>query len=1114
MVSCRFIEKKASVAICLTALGLLAFAFVWTPYRHPRFDRRNSSAYRLSSVNTPPTVERLSTTSIAFEPNLGQFDRHVKFASRANGYNLFLTSNQAVVVVGRSPGTRPNRGTPSLQAAELGPAGIVHMSFVGASAGARVEGERKLSGKTNYFVGDPRNWRSNVPQYGRVVYRGIYSGTDLVFYGNPQRLEMDFRVAPRARPQDILLGFQSHHALRVSASGDLVVEDSGQPFILGKPRAYQEVHGTERDVAVNYRLTPARQVGFNLGNYDSALPLVIDPVVTFSTFLGGSGTDLIGAVAVDSAGSPYVFGTTTSPNFPTTNVLQSSGIFFLTKLNLQGAAIVYSTLFGGGGLPVDQSRLEKSAGIAIDSLGNAYVAGTTDSSSYPTTTNSFQKTLKGGADAFVTKFSPDGSAIIYSTFVGGSGNDIVAGVALDPLGEVIIAGQTVSNDFPTVAALQSALKGSSDAFVAKINASGSALVYSTYLGGSSSDQANGVATDSSGNAFVGGATSSTDFPLSANAFSSTANGGFITELNAVGALSYSTFFPVSEVDSIALDSLGNFYVAGKFPGANFPQINPVVSCTSGVNCPFQFLSKFNASGSMLIYSTTWGDPSAAGSRVTVGSMALDSAGNVYITGSAGTDGSGSIPLLNPLSSNGSFYLIAFAPSGNSLLYSTWVPASARICWGCNTFLTGPVSVALDASFNAYVGGATSSLPLVSPLQPAFGGGPQNNNALFTDGFLMKIENISAPAVGLPGTLSLPGVTPVGMSSTAQVQIADLGSANLIVTSIQSSGDFTETDNCVGTVNAASGCSITIAFTPSAAGTRSGAITITDNAAGSPHSFALIGVGGVPQVNLMPSSLTFVTQSPGTTSSTQPVQVNNTGQADLVISRIDVSTSFQETNDCPPALAAGSSCTVSVAFAPSASASGTVSGTLTITDNASGSPHTVSLAGTAGTPTLGLATSGSSSQTVQAGNAATYTVSIGGNGLGGAANLSCTGAPTGATCTAPLTVSVSAATASTFTVGVTTTSRTLSALQLIEDSPASWVCAVLFLGISICRRTRRKKRVLLGLAWLIPLAVSLCSCGGGSSSSNPNGTPAGTYSLTVAATSGSASESVQLTLIVQ
>jgi ASPM-SPD-2-Hydin domain-containing protein len=211
------------------------------------------------------------------------------------------------------------------------------------------------------------------------------------------------------------------------------------------------------------------------------------------------------------------------------------------------------------------------------------------------------------------------------------------------------------------------------------------------------------------------------------------------------------------------------------------------------------------------------------------------------------------------------------------------------------------------------------------------------------------------------------------------------------------------------VNAASTCNINITFTPSAAGTRNGTITITDNAAGSPQSFALTGVGGIPQVSLKPSSLTFPTQSPGTTSGTQPVQVSNLGQASLVFSRIAVSAGFQETNNCS-SVAPSSNCTVSVAFTPSTSASGTVTGALTITDNASDSPQTVSLSGTAGTPGLGLAPSGSSSQTVTAGSTATYMVSIGGDGVGGTANFSCTGAPMGSQCNVPSSVTVSASSA--------------------------------------------------------------------------------------------------------
>lgn len=544
----------------------------------------------------------------------------------------------------------------------------------------------------------------------------------------------------------------------------------------------------------------------------------------------------------------------------------------------------------------------------------------------------------------------------------------MGGLALDPSGEVLLVGNTNSNDFPTINAFQGSLLGATDAFVTKLSADGSALVFSTYLGGhtpvngasnsTTNGNGNAIATDAAGDGFVTGGTYASDFPLK-NPYSSTPFGGgvstaYITEFSATGALSYSTYFPARSGSAIALDSTGSLYVVGDTPYPAFPQVNPLVTCTVNQNCPDNWLTKFNAAGSTVIFSTTF----FATSLVSCGvrSMALDSANDVYIIGPCLQFST--LNLQNPISNVGGFYLAEFAAAGSSLLFTTMIPAFARNCVGCNTAATGPISVALDSGGSIFVAGLTEDLPLVAPEQPAFGGAQSSSQLPFTDGFLMKIVNINAPAAGVPGTVSF-GAQPVGTSSSAtQVQLANLGSSNLVVTSLQASGDFAETDTCVDTISGASACNINITFTPTLPGTRTGAITITDNASGSPQSFALTGIGAVAQVNLMPQSLTFPTQSPGTTSANQTVQVSNTGQANLLISRIDVSADFQESNTCTASVPPGSNCTVSVAFSPSASANGTVTGTLTITDNAPSSPQTVPLTGTAGMPSLGLAMSGS------------------------------------------------------------------------------------------------------------------------------------------------------------
>jgi hypothetical protein len=362
--------------------------------------------------------------------------------------------------------------------------------------------------------------------------------------------------------------------------------------------------------------------------------------------------------------------------------------------------------------------------------------------------------------------------------------------------------------------------------------------------------------------------------------------------------------------------------------------------------------------------------------------------------------------------------------------------------------------------------------------------------------------------------------PVGSSTTAATVLLANTSASIdvAISNIAINGDFSQTNNCPSTVLAATSCKFQVIFSPTAGGQRTGSITITDSAPGSPQVIALIGTGEVPQVSLAPSPLTFTSQVIGTSSAAQNVTLSNTGTATLNISGISVVGDFSESNDCGLQVVATGSCQIAVVFTPSAT--GTRTGTLTIVDNASGSPHTVSLTGTGAGPSLGLGlpTGGSSSATVAAGTTAAYTLSIGGAGLAGTASLTCTGAPTGAVCFVPATVNISSTSAASLSVSVSTTSRTLAALHspAFRHLGSLWATALMgcmFFALSGVNR-RTAKRYLLFLPLI--LALLLCGCGGGGSGSrtNPNGTPAGTYQLSVTATMGSTAQNTVLTLVVQ
>src|SRR5882762_8523809 len=497
---------------------------------------------------------------LRFEANRGQTHKDVRFLSRGPGYNLYLTANEAVLVLSK-PNADAKRDARGAKAQEKSLA--LHMSLVGAARKPLVSGLEEQGGKTNYFIGGDRSkWRSNVPTYTKVRYQNVYPGIDLVYYGNQRQLEYDFVVAPGADPRKIVLGFKGADKLELDAQGNLVLHAAGGDIRQHKPIIYQNIEGSRREIAGGYVRKGANRVGFQVAAYDRGQPLVIDPVLSYSTYLGGSGfngsgLDLGVGIAVDADGNAYVVGWTNSSNFPTT-----AGAFqttfgggtnfdtFVTKLNPTGSALVYSTYLGGSGSDAGRK-------IAVDAAGNAYVVGQTSSSNFPTTTGAFQTSFGGGySDAFLTKLNSTGSALVYSTYLGGTGEDDGSGISVDADGNAYVAGFTASADFPaTAGAFQTTFGGGyGDAFVAKLDPTGSALIYSTYLGGTDSDAAGnpGLAVDASGNAYVTGETASTDFPTTAGAFQTTLSGyqnAFVTKLDPSGsALVYSTYLGGSITD--------------------------------------------------------------------------------------------------------------------------------------------------------------------------------------------------------------------------------------------------------------------------------------------------------------------------------------------------------------------------------------------------------------------------------------------------------------------------------------------------------------------------------------------------------------------------------------
>jgi hypothetical protein len=692
---------------------------------------------------------------LSFEVNQGQTDRRVKFLSRGHGYTLFLTPTEAVLALSKSHGQAEPKDPIKARVFEREKiiTTALRIKLVGGNPHARLAGMEELPGRSNYFIGnDPKKWRTNVPSYAKVRYRNVYAGVDVVYYGNQRQLEHDFIVAPGADPRAITMAIAGAKKVSIDAQGELVLTSAGGEVHLRKPVIYQRAGGVQYEIAGGYKLKRENRVGFELGEYDVRLPLVIDPVLAYSTYLGGSDVDRASGIAVDSAGNAYVTGQTVSTNFPTTpggfqTSLTPGGFFdgFVTKVNSTGTVLLYSTYFGGSGQ-------DEPNGIAVDSAGNAYMTGFTGSSNFPTTPGAFQTSF-GGGDAFVTKLNSAGTALLYSTYLG-PGEVVGFGIAVDSAGSAYVTGHTNSPNFPTTSgAFQTSLAGPESTFVTKLNSTGTALLYSTYLGGvgaQGNDAGQGIAVDTLGNAYVVGSTSSPNFPITPGAFQTSFSGGFsdafVTELNSTGtALVYSTYLGGNAVDfgfGIAVDSAGNAYVTGSTDSSNFPTTPGAFQacCGGGFNA---FVTKLNSTGTALLYSTyLFGSgPGAVNPR----GISVDSAGDAYVVGFTSLTTFPRTPDAMQITYGGGFadaFVTKLNPTGTALLYSTYLGGSGG---------DEALGIAVDSAGNAYVAGFTTSTDFPATpgaLQTTYGGGIQ-------DAFLAKISFNLPPVAVVIGAPSGP-----------------------------------------------------------------------------------------------------------------------------------------------------------------------------------------------------------------------------------------------------------------------------------------------------------------------------------------------------------------------
>ncbi|MEP7337538.1 MAG: SBBP repeat-containing protein, partial [Acidobacteriota bacterium] len=665
---------------------------------------------------------------MSFEANQGQADTAVKFIARGHGYQVFLTADEAVLVLqNQAPDSKAAGGGQDIESHKLPEikSSALRFKMPQAQPDALITPSNLLPGKTNYLVGnDPQQWHTEIPNYSRVEYREVYSGIGLAYYGTQRALEYDFVIAPGADPSQITMTVEGAEKIEQDANGDLVLHVAGQRVYHRSPVSYQTIAGQRRAVGSRYVLKGGNQIGFEVAGYDAKQTLVIDPVIDFSTFFGGIGSDEGLAIAVDAAGAAYVTGTTYSNNFNTFAPLQTinrGGKYdtFVTKINPAGSAIVYSTYLGGG-------AEDSGHGIAVDSSGNAFVVGITNSADF-NTRNAMQASIGGVADdAFISKLNADGTDLLFSTYLGGNAADQAFAVAVNASGDAYVTGSTASSNFPLKGALQNVNRGNTDVFVTKIMGNGSQLIYSTFLGGSQFDEAYAIALDPGGNAFVAGGTTSFDFNT-ANPFQPNNAGGgfdaFLARINSQGSqLAYSTYFGGSAVDvayGVTVDGNNNGYITGHTFSTDFPTQSPL-QASNGGNAD-AFVARFNVNGSGLIYSTYLGGTGGDFGR----GIGVDANAQAYVTGrTVSTDFNTRNPLQSANRGNFDVFVSKLSINGGQLVYSTYLGgASDDLGFG----------IALDSSGNAYVTGDTRSTDFntKNPLQAANRGG--------LDAFVTKIN---------------------------------------------------------------------------------------------------------------------------------------------------------------------------------------------------------------------------------------------------------------------------------------------------------------------------------------------------------------------------------------
>ena len=690
-----------------------------------------STLMATTNPGSSTAIQKMNQMPLTFTKNMGQWDERVLFRASAGGATMWFSKEGITYQFTRridKNGTNPMKGLDShMRGNDTEPDSVEQLvltaKFVGANPNPEVVAEGLIDYKCNYFLGnDPAKWHTDVPNFEAITLKDIYPNIDLRYSGDGNgQAAYEFVTAPGADIAQIKVEYEGAEETSTDADGRLILKTKWGDVLAAIKMPTNDILSGE----VSFSKLSEMAIGFETDRSTQRALGTLSVVLSYSTYLGGGNWDYGSGIAVDSSGNAYVAGQTVSSDFPTLNpyqTYQGPGDAFVTKLSNSGNSLIYSTYLGGGDYDIGH-------GIAVDGSGNAYVTGATASSNFPTL-NPYQthQGPTGYWDVFVTKLSSSGS-LIYSTYLGGGSSDWGQSIAVDGSGNAYVTGYTTSSNFPTLNAYQSTFQGVYDVFVTKLSSYGNSLIYSTYLGGSGEDDGFGIAVDGSGYAYLTGITGSFDFPT-LNPFQTYQDDpsgwadAFVTKLSSLGSsLIYSTYLGGLGLDhgfGIAVDGSGNAFVTGCTYSSDFPTENAYdTSYNGGTYYGDAFVTKLSSPGNSLIYSTYLG----GGSDDQGNGIAVDGSGNAYVTG---LTNSSNFPTLNPFHTfqdGADVFVTKISSSGNSLIYSTYLGG------GNGDYGFG---IAIDGSGNAYVTGTTwsSDFPTLDPYQLTYQGGGYNGGDVF------------------------------------------------------------------------------------------------------------------------------------------------------------------------------------------------------------------------------------------------------------------------------------------------------------------------------------------------------------------------------------------------